>query len=119
MFKRFRFLFLSLILVTYSLLYIATTKKWNCDADCERIDAIDSVLSKDRNYVYYTGRCGWQQGSDSICVWVKDTTGIDWNLLADTVCQVANVNGLARQKIFILKTTNSGLPDTVARKQCP
>jgi predicted 3-demethylubiquinone-9 3-methyltransferase (glyoxalase superfamily) len=118
MFKRFRFLFLALILISYSLLYIATSID-RCDANCERISAVDTLLKKNRDYVYYTSRCNWSAASDSICVWVKDTSGIDWNLLADTVCQIATVNGLLQQKVFILKSTTTGFPDTVVKKQCP
>jgi hypothetical protein len=121
MFKRYKFFFLSFILITYALLYMATTVpgSYNCDTDCEMMIAVDTILRKNRDYVYYANRCNQPVASDSICVLVKDTTGIDWNLLADTVCQIATSKGLLRQKVFILKTTSTGFPDTVARKQCP
>ncbi len=119
MFKRYRFIVLTLILASYSLLYIATSKKFPCDSDCEAMQTLDSLVRDNREYVYYAGRCNRPVASDSICVWVKDTSGIDWNLLADTVCQMANSRGMLQQKIFVLKASSTGIPDTVAKKQCP
>ena len=80
---------------------------------------VDSLLRANRDYVYYASWCNPPVHSDSICVWVKDTSGIDWNLLADTVCQVATLKGLLQKKIFILKSNSTGFPDTVVQKQCP
>jgi len=120
MFKRYKYVFLSLILLTYALLYIATSypPNFTCDTDCERMIGLDTTLRKNRDYVYTANRC-YQPASDSICVTVKDTIGIDWNLLADTICQIATSKGLLQQNIFILKTNSTGIPDTVVKKQCP
>lgn len=118
MFKRYRFIFLTLILISYSLLYIATTKSFPCDSDCETMAAVDTLIQKNRDYVYTANRC-YRPSSDSICVWVKDTSGIDWNLLADTVCQVASSKGLLQQYIIVLKVNSTGIPDTVVTKRCP
>jgi predicted 3-demethylubiquinone-9 3-methyltransferase (glyoxalase superfamily) len=118
MLKRFKFFFLSLLLISYALLYIATSKPFPCDADCEAMTALDTLVKKNRDYVYTANRC-YQPASDSICVWVKDSSGIDWNLLADTVCQVATSKGLLQQYIIVLKVNSTGNPDTVLKKRCP
>jgi hypothetical protein len=116
--KIFKYLTLSLILIAFSLLYLATSYQVPCEDDCAKVYSVDTTMSRNRDYVFWVSRCSGTQQSDSLCVYVKDTIGINWNLLADTVCAVATQNGLARQKIFIIKT-NVTPPDTVARKICP
>jgi hypothetical protein len=68
--------------------------------------------------VYSANRCGSPYiPSDSICVYVKDTIGINWDIIADSTCYFATQAGLPQQKIFILKT---GFPtDTLVKRQCP
>jgi hypothetical protein len=107
-----------LIIISYSLLYLATTKVVPCDGDCAKIFRVDTMLTKNRDYIWYVGRCiSGRPANDTICVLVKDTAGIDWNLLADTACQITSLVGLPGQKIIIMKS--GAIPDTVAKKQCP
>jgi hypothetical protein len=113
-----KYIILSLILIIFSLLYTATSYPGRCDDDCERLYTIDSTIRSNRDYVGFANRCfNYTQASDTLCVYVKDTIGINWNNFADTVCSIATQNGLLRQKIFIIKTTNP--LDTVVRKSCP
>lgn len=107
-----------LVLLFFSLLYTATSFPFSCEDDCAKVYAVDTTMSRNRDYVYWVGRCSGNRQSDSLCVYVKDTTGINWDLLADTVCMVSTQNGLPRQKVFIIKN-NVFPPDTVARKICP
>ena len=112
----------SLILFTvvafYSILYLATSYEVKCEGDCAKIYGLDTTLSKKYDYFHDVLRCTYSQGSDTLCIYVKDTTGINWDRFADTVCLYANIAGLYQQEIFIIK---NGVwpPDTVARKQCP
>ncbi|MCX6316160.1 MAG: hypothetical protein NTW29_02640 [Bacteroidetes bacterium] len=109
---------LVLILFVYAGLYIATSTPDKCDNDCERTNQTFMNLRLNRPYVSTLYRCTNRQGSDTLCVFVSDTTGIDWNLFADTACMVASQNGLPRQKIFIIKS-GATPPDTLAKKVCP
>jgi hypothetical protein len=120
MFKRFRYLFLSVILIGYAFLYMATSVQEPCEGDCLKVENFNTAIRKNRPYIFSSYRCSYQSVSDSLCVYVKDTSGVDWNLLADTACQVATQNGLPQQKIFILQVNASTtFIDTVVRKQCP
>ena len=108
---------LIIAVVFYSLLYVATSYPGSCLEDCQKITDLDTTLRKNRDYVYGVTRCTVYAGSDTLCVYVKDTTGINWNLLADTTCILATSKGLLRQKVFILKSATYP-PDTLARKTC-
>ena len=107
------------VLFFYAFLYWATKK---CDDDCKKRGELSILLKKDRSYIYDVGRCysGPYSGfnPDTLCVYVKDTIGVNWTLFADTACMYANSVGLARQIILVL---NNAIypPDTLARKQCP
>lgn len=117
--KNFKSAILTMILIVYALLYMATSKEPICLEDCQKIGDLNSALRENReSYFRYASRCTYYGQSDTICVSVKDTLGINWNLFADTVCLLATQKGLLRQKIFILKI---GIypPDTLARKVCP
>jgi cadmium resistance protein CadD (predicted permease) len=111
-------LLLPFVLGFYCLLYIATKPNVPCDGDCELVEQVTERIRNNReSYVYHVQRCTYRAASDTLCVYVKDTTGIDWNLLADSTCYFATQVGLRQQKVFILKP---GFPnDTVARRQCP
>ena len=97
-------LILPLILIGYALLYMATKVASPCLEDCQKISELNQALLQNRqSYCYGAGRCTYRGQSDTLCVSVKDTLGINWNLFADTVCLLATQKGLVRQKIFILK----------------
>ena len=113
--KYSKFVFFA-ILFGYSFLYIATSKSF-CDEDCEKVGLVEEGLIG-KSYVNYVGRCSYSRVSDTLCVYVKDTTGVDWNHLADTTCVLAAQQGLLQQKIFILKYGTMSR-DTLARKSCP
>jgi hypothetical protein len=116
--RNHKFLIL-LILAAYSLLYIATSYQVPCEGDCEKVSQVSERIRNNRqSYVYSANRCGSPYiPSDSICVYVKDTIGVDWNLLADSTCYFATQAGLPQQKVFIMK---AGLPnDTLVIRQCP
>jgi len=115
--KRFKVLLLPLILISYALLYIATTKVFICNEDCNNVMRVDTTLTRRYNYVWNVARCGANVVTDTLCIYVKDTAGINWDLFADTTCQVATQVGLSRQKIFIIKATTPF--DTLVKKQCP
>lgn len=112
-----RTIFLAL-LILYGSLYIATTKHIPCEDDCERMLNAQKTISANRPYVEGVSRCTYRQASDTLCVYVRDTTGINWSLFADTACMAASQNGLPHQKIFILKW-NSYPMDTLVKKVCP
>jgi hypothetical protein len=119
--RRNKYTILFIILTSYSLLFIATSidKEIICDGDCEKISNFNQALKNGRSsYIYGANRCTRTNPSDTLCVFVKDTIGINWNLLADTACILATQQGLLQQIIFILKNSQYP-PDTVSRKQCP
>ncbi len=115
--RNHKFLFL-LIVAAYSFLYLATSYHVPCEGDCEKVSVVHQKIRNNReSYVYSVNRCSRNLVSDTLCVYVKDTVGIDWNFLADSTCYFATQAGLPRQKIFILK---SGFPtDTLVIRQCP
>ena len=117
--KNIKLIILSLILILYAFLYIATKPNFPCEGDCAKVQAVDSTIRHGReSYIIGTGRCSRGYISDTLCVYVRDTLSINWNLLADTTCTIAVQNGLLQQKIFILKY-GTYPPDTLARKICP
>jgi hypothetical protein len=111
-------LILSLTLLFYSVTYLATSKVVPCEGDCEKTYGLDTILRNKYNYYHGSYRCARTYSTDTLCVYVKDTIGINWDLFADTVCMYAKSVGLNRQQLLIL---NNGVlpPDTLARKQCP
>jgi hypothetical protein len=115
--KRNKLLF-AVILFGYAFLYIATSYAAKCEDDCEKTSNTYQELVQTRPYVYSVRRCTNQAVSDTLCVYVRDTTGINWSLFADTACMVATQQGLPRQKIYVIKA-GSLIHDTVAFKICP
>ena len=111
-------LILSLTLLFYSVIYLATSKELPFGEDSAKLYGLDTTLSKKYDYFYGAQRCTYRQDSDTLCIYVKDTVGINWDRFADTVCMYANSIGLYRQKIFLVNNRVNP-PDTVARKQCP
>lgn len=109
---------LALVVLSYTFMY--TQSETPCNDDCNRVNSFNIALQKNRSYVSYALRCSQNPVSDTLCLWVQDTTGVNWNLFADTACLLATQNGLYRQKLFIITydTTRQTL-DTLVRKQCP
>ena len=111
-------LILFTVVAFYALLYVATKPAERCFDDCQKLNDLDELLMKDRSYVYGVSRCLPVYTDTLLCVGVKDTIGINWDLLADTICLYANSVGLSRQTILILNHQVYP-PDTLARKKCP
>jgi hypothetical protein len=111
-------LLLLTILAFYAVLHMATSYQPRCEDDCQKIQNIYTHINANHPYVWNLRRCTFQPVSDTLCVYVKDTTGINWNLLADSTCYFANQEGLPRQKVFVIRQTQFP-PDTLARVQCP
>lgn len=117
--KAIRLLILPVILLIYTFTFMATKPAGVCDDDCERVGAFSSQLYQGReSYVLASYRCSFNRISDTLCITVRDTTGIDWNVLADTACAIATRNGLLHQQIYIFRTATTPL-DTLAKKRCP
>ena len=112
-------LILLVVVVFYSLIYLASRPPQRCDDNCQMLYRLDTTLINRFNYVYGSSRCTYRQNSDTLCIYVRDTTGINWDRLADTVCSFANSVGLYQQKIFLIRQRISSPADTVARKVCP
>jgi hypothetical protein len=102
----------------YFLLYIATKPAGTCDEDCQRIYQLDTTLQSRYRFFYNANRCTYRPNSDTLCIYVRDTTGVNWDRFADTVCMYANSIGLRQQQLFVIRNLNFP-PDTVARKRCP
>lgn len=117
--KIVKLLLLPLLLFSFAFLFMATSKVLPCEGDCATVQDVYMALRNGReSYVNYVYRCGYNQVSDTLCIFVKDTTGINWNSLADTACMEASRRGLTRQKIFVIKDLSSPI-DTLARIICP
>lgn len=113
-----KFIILGLILILYGALHIATSYQVPCEDDCEKVGTFSNDLRKNRDYVYGVYRCTNVAVSDTLCVYVKDTIGVNWNLLADTACVLATQKGLQQQKLFLIRNGNS-IRDTILVRQCP
>ncbi len=111
-------LILPAVLVIYAALYVATSYPAQCSEDCMKINQLDTTLAGKFTYYYGAYRCTYFANTDTLCIYVKDSTGINWNNFADTVCIYANSVGLYNQKLFVLRY-NVFPPDTLARKNCP
>ena len=115
---RYKAIIFTLLIMLYGFMYVATSYEPPCTGDCEIVRDIGIALRENRDYVNYTYRCGTRPASDSLCVFVNPVTNVDWNLFADTVCNIASMKGLQQQKIFII--TSGAFPaDTVIRRSCP
>ncbi len=114
-----KFLVLPLLLFSFAFLFMATKRVLPCEGDCVIVQDVYQALRNGReSYVNYVYRCGYNLVSDTLCIFVKDTTGINWYSLADTACFEASQRGLNRQKIFVIKDLSSPA-DTLARLICP
>lgn len=101
------------ILGFYALLYIATKPNddLHCDQECRIQLGVDSLLRKDRPYVYSDGFCA----DSTLCVFVRDTA-LNWGALSDTVCRYLAGYNRFQYRIIIRKTTTG---DTLANRICP
>lgn len=103
----------------YFVTFIATKKNYPCNQDCENVVNFNNSIRKGREaYVVGAHRCSANPVSDTLCVFLNDTIGINIPLFADTACMLAVQNGLLRQKIIIMKNFSSPI-DTLIKKDCP
>jgi hypothetical protein len=117
--KRSRWLLLALVIASYTFMY-TQSDRYACDDDCKKVESLNNALVSGRTYIYSIGRCGVSRVSDTLCLLVKDTAAMDWNLLADTACLMATQNSLYHQKLFIITyDTVTQRLDTLLKKQCP
>ncbi len=118
--RKVRWMILALVILSYIFMYTQTKKDYLCNDDCQKIYSIDTTLVRSRSYIYNINRCSRSPISDTVCVFVKDTSGINWELLADTTCIVSSQNGLLHQKVFIIGWhILSQSYDTLVKRQCP
>src|SRR4051812_46753942 len=112
--KRFRLLGLPAILLAYTFLYIATTKKDNfrCDEKCQKFIGIDTLLRKNRPYILHGQHCN----DSTVCVYVKDSVSQNWSQLSDTVCMYMNAVSLFNYRVIISSVITG---DTLVNKKCP
>ncbi len=116
--KKVKVVLLSLILLVFALLYLATSVPDRCLEDCQKVNDFAVELMQNRKYIYGVFRCSRNANADTLCVFANDSVNINWNLLADTACAIATQKGLIRQTIFFID--NRALPlDTMAIKVCP
>jgi hypothetical protein len=114
--KKLSFVILSMTLVTYSLLYIATRKDPPCENECPALREIMTILFKTHPYVYNVSRC--ESRPTGFCVVVRPDPGVDWAHVADTTCYLAKERNLYVTQVFILQ--NGTFPyDTLAKVNCP
>ena len=109
---------LTAVIVFYTLLYVGSSYPVKCEDDCQKVYQLDTTLSGKFDYFSSAVRCSNLPLSDTLCIRVKDTVGIDWDRFADTVCLYARSVGLYQQKLLLIKWSSAST-DTVARKQCP
>ena len=113
-----KIILLPVLLLTFALLYIATSVPDRCLEDCQKVNEFGMALQTNRGYIYGVYRCSRNGLSDTLCIYAYDSVTVNWSLLADTACIIATQKGLPRQKIFIID--NRTLPiDTLATKECP
>jgi hypothetical protein len=115
--KNSRFL-LIVIICCYSLFYIATSVPDKDCVPCNQIYALETELRDGRPYVLAVNSCNRQSTLDTLCIIVSDTTGINWNALADTACITSSLQNLPVKAFYVLKVGT--VPrDTLARVTCP
>ncbi|HET6994462.1 MAG TPA: hypothetical protein VFI06_05755 [Chitinophagaceae bacterium] len=108
----------ALIIVVFSLLYVATTKVVPCDDYCQQLYRLDTMVMRNRSYVGFVAPCIHRvPKSDTLCVEINNPPSIDWNLFADTVCTYATQVGMKGQTILVIKFGSPN--DTLAKKYCP
>ena len=98
------------ILLFYSLLYMATTKKEGVCDWCQKIYDAGELFRKDRPYVFGAYPCG-----ANACIQVRDSVPHNWDVFADTVCIYLKSQSLLNYRTIIMNQRG----DTLADKKCP
>lgn len=109
-------LILPAILAGYCLLYMATSVEKDC-INCAEYQVLNDSLRNNRPYVLSVNNCGVVYSNfDTLCIRVKDTTGINWMKLADTTCYYTKQQDLHTKRVYIIQYNTS---DTLAAVSCP
>lgn len=115
--KKIRLLLFPVILLVFSCLYVATSRPFPCNVDCERFGTFDSAVYSRHSYVRHV--YNQSQAYDTLFVAV-DTTGLasmNWNLVADSLCVLANNAGLMGR---VMKVQTYFVPRfNLAQTTCP
>lgn len=118
--KKFKLFVLSAIVSVFSFSYVASTKV-DCDAECESISKLYESLRQGRE-AYMGDVYGFPDDRhyEHLVIRVNGSiVNVNWNLFADTVCNLAANAGLPHRPIYIVDFTSQPPNDTVARKTCP
>lgn len=108
--KPIRFVFPA-ILIFYALLYIATTRVERCDDQCQKYYGVDTMLRKNRPYVYDAFKC-----ADTVfCLYVNDSIARNWPGLADTACSYLRSVSLPPVRIIVASANTN---DTLVSQRC-
>lgn len=101
------------ILGVYACLYMATSKPFPCEGDCEKLERVGDLLQQKSSVQYAYGN----ERDSSFNISVYDSTQSIWTGLADTACIYLGDHGLNRYKVSVTKYRN--YLDTLAKRQCP
>ncbi len=101
---------LASVILFYAFIYLATSKVVPVSEFCAKANTAGGLIK--RSYVYGAGCCG----DTAFCINVKDTIGVDWDLLADTACIYLHTQGLDHYRVFIIR--NTATSDTLINKKC-
>jgi len=102
---------LFIILLFYSLLYVATTKEYPCDGICKKMSDVSTSLRNNRLYVLGAYQCG----DSTLCVMVRDSIQQNWSSLADTACMYLRFQSLVNYRTIVVNQRQ----DTLVKKLCP
>jgi hypothetical protein len=102
---------LFLILLFYSLLYIATSKDYPCEGVCKKMSDVSTSLRNNRLYVLGAYQCR----DSMLCVMVRDSIPQNWDALADTACIFLRSQSLINYRTVVVNQRQ----DTLAKKICP
>jgi hypothetical protein len=101
------------ILGFYAFLYIATSKPYHCEGDCEKLERVGFLLKEKSSVQYSYGA----ERDLTFNISVYDSTQTIWTGLADTACNYLLDHGLKDYKVSVTKYRNP--LDTLAKRQCP
>ncbi len=115
--RKYNLLFVAIV-VCYGLLYMATSVPDKECIPCNQLSALYQKLSVNKTYITQVNSCSLQNTVDTVCISVKDTTGVNWTALADTACLYSKQQNMPTKAVYILKD-NVFPRDTLAAVICP
>lgn len=99
----------SVLILLYSLLYIATSKH-ECDDECKAVEAVMEMVRTKPN-VMNANQCR----QNGVCITVQNPATVNAKILADTTCLLLKQKQLTQFTVTITNATNS---DTLVHQQC-